>query len=454
MAEVSWICKRTVVSTKPVEAGKFCPLSVLDRIMEHNHVRVVLYYRCPKERKAGESTRMLRESLAELLSAYPIVTGRLLKTAEGHWMIKCNDAGVRMVEARAKGSVDKWLQNFDREKELNLVHWEPMFHKLYFWSTFYVQLTEFEEGGLAVGLSCGHLLSDPICVTIFIKAWADMTLNGKMVTPPLFHRLPRRGQCNETTNPQPFPELINYYKSTLEKPVPVVQAKQTTIKLAFGDEMVRSCIAMSHAPGSPDEPSPTPFQALAGLFWVGISKIKGLRNGLISMSICLDMRKVLGLDKGFFGNCMVYNQVPGDGIEEYELSKAANAIREVVDTMDAEGIMNLIEWMEGKADQFSCLMNGYDLICVNLEHVDSYSAIFEENFKPIHASYYIEPTVGEGMILVLPSPPGEGSFSRVVMITLPEDEAINLLEDKLIQQFSPTILMMADKKHTTANSDP
>lgn len=140
MAEVSWICKRTTVSTKPVQAGKFCSLSALDRIMEHNDLRIVFYYRSPKERKVGESIKMLRESLSETLSAYPIVTGRLLKTPEGHWMIKCNDAGVRTVEARAKGSVDKWLQNLDREKELNLVHWEPMFHKPYFWSTFYVQV--------------------------------------------------------------------------------------------------------------------------------------------------------------------------------------------------------------------------------------------------------------------------------------------------------------------------
>lgn len=289
---------------------------------------------------------------------------------------------------------------------------------------------------------------------MFIKAWADMTLNGKMPSPPLFHSLPRRRRCNETINPIPNPELINYYKSTLEKPAPVIKVKQATISLAFNDEMVRSCIAMGRTPGSLDQSNPTPFEALAGLFWIGISKIKGMKNGLINMSICLDMRKVLGLNKGFFGNCMVYNKVNGNYIEEHKLSTAANAIREVIDKMDAEGTMDLIEWMEGKANEFPILKNGHDLICANLEHVDSYSAIFEDSFNPVRASYYIEPTVGEGMILVLPSTPGEGSFSRVVTITLQEDEAINLLEDKLIQQFSPTILMMADKKQNIANSDP
>ncbi|CAI9759672.1 unnamed protein product [Fraxinus pennsylvanica] len=129
MAEVSFICKRTVISTKPVQPGKFCPLSVLDRVMERNYLHIVLYYQSPVERKPGELTKKLREANAEMLSSFPIITGRLLKTPEGHWTIKCNDAGMRMVEARAKGSVEEWLQNLDREKELQLVHWEEMFHK-------------------------------------------------------------------------------------------------------------------------------------------------------------------------------------------------------------------------------------------------------------------------------------------------------------------------------------
>ena len=77
-----------------------------------------------------------------MLSGFPMVTGRLERKEEGEecWVVKCNDAGVRMVEARGKGSVEDWLKSVDREKELQLVHWEDMFHKFYFWSTFYVQV--------------------------------------------------------------------------------------------------------------------------------------------------------------------------------------------------------------------------------------------------------------------------------------------------------------------------
>ncbi|KAK4435807.1 hypothetical protein Salat_0744200 [Sesamum alatum] len=118
MAEVSFICKRTLSSTKPVQPGQFSPLSILDQVMERNHLRVGLYYGLQTRRRAGELTKKLRESMSDMLSTFPVVTGRLLRTSEGDWTTKCNDAGVRMVEARAEGSVDEWLKNVDREKEL------------------------------------------------------------------------------------------------------------------------------------------------------------------------------------------------------------------------------------------------------------------------------------------------------------------------------------------------
>lgn len=139
--DLQFICKRTVVSTKEVKPGKFYPLSVLDHSMELNRIHIIIYYNYPEKLISnGEQTKKLRESLAELLTSFPMVTGRLKRSPEGKWMIKCNDAGVRMVEATAKGSVEEWLERVDRERELQLAYWEDMFHNPYFWSTFYVQV--------------------------------------------------------------------------------------------------------------------------------------------------------------------------------------------------------------------------------------------------------------------------------------------------------------------------
>ncbi|PQP92781.1 protein ECERIFERUM 26-like [Prunus yedoensis var. nudiflora] len=447
MAEIiTIICKRTVVSTKPVQAGKSYPLSVLDRHMEHNHVRMVLYYPsmgAPTE--PGEITGRLRESLAVTLTHFPIVTGRLQKNDEDQWMIKCNDAGVRMLEAKAKGSLEEWLRNVDRDKELMLVYWEEMYHKPYFWSTFYVQITEFEDGGLAIGLSCTHLLADPTCATMFIKAWADTTFPGKMMSPSFFYPLPLRSPGNTRPNHKPYNSLINHYKASINKSIDLVDKKHTTVSFGFSDDMVRVCMEMAQPNGANDKSSPSPFEALAGLFWVCISKVKGVKNGLIDMSIFMDVRKVLGLDKGFFGNSMVYNKVHLESSQENSLSQAATSIGEVVAKMDNEGIMDLIEWLQCNDDQTPSLMNSCDLICASLEAVDPFSAIFEDGIAPIHVSCHIEPVLGLGKVLILPAKPSEGQLSRVVMVTLPRDEVIKLCEDGLILQLSPTLLMDFNK---------
>ena len=155
------------------------------------------------------------------------------------------------------------------------------------------------------------------------------------------------------------------------------------------------------------------------------------------------MRKVLGLDIGFFGNCMVYNKVHEVEGDNYKLKfpQAVRAISDVVAKMDSEGVMDLIEWLENDDVNSPTLMNGHNLVCASLEGVDPYLSVFEDGFKPIHVSCYVEPVLGEGQVLILPGPPGEGPLSRVAMVTLREEEAIKLCEDELISQFSPTNLM-------------
>lgn len=63
-----------------------------------------------------------------------------------------------------------------------------------------------------------------------------------------------------------------------------------------------------------------------------------MKNELIDMSICMDMTKVLGLDEGFFGNCMIYNKVHQEGNQENNISQAVSSIVEVVAKMDFDRV--------------------------------------------------------------------------------------------------------------------
>ncbi|KAK9149761.1 hypothetical protein Scep_008518 [Stephania cephalantha] len=450
MAEISIVCTRTVVSSLPVEPNKFFSLSCLDHMMEHNNLRMVYYYQFPSEGEVelGIPTRKLSVSLSETLTSFPIATGRLQKTPEGLWRIKCNDAGVRMIEARARGSVEEWIQVADREQELRLIYWEEMFHKPYFWSTFYVQLTEFEGGGIAIGLSCSHLLADATSATMLIEAWADTHSLGKMLTPH-FSPLPSRSISNKDTICKPNVDLINSCESSTEREseaaISSPAKRYATVTFAFSNEMVSKCMAEAEACGDTiTEMSSTPFNALAALFWLSISKVKGMNSRLVNLSICLDARKALELKKGFFGNCMVYNRVCS-GLElcEAGLVDAAKAIESAVKKMEDKEI--ILDWIEGleskKVGGDGSFTNGSDLVCANWESLDPYSTIFESGQQPIRVSCYVQPVLREGQVLILPSTESDGPLSRVAMVTLVEEEAIRLCKEALIQNFSPNILM-------------
>lgn len=309
-----------------------------------------------------------------------------------------------------------------------------------------MQLTEFEGGGFAVGLSCTHLLADLTCATMFINSWAQTTFYGKTLG-SYFHPLPPRKPSNKKAHYVPYTTLIDHYKSTIErsKSISIVDTKYTTVSLSFADHMVRACLDQAQIIDEANNMGPSPFEALAGLFWVCISKVKGITNGLLNMSVCLDMRNVLNLDKRFFGNCMVYNQVHQGNFKENNLSEAAKAIKDVVAKMDNEGIMDLIEWLQGDENRDLPLMNGCDLVCASLGAVDPYLAVFGDGVRPIRVSCYVEPVLGLGQVLILPGLPGEGPLSRVVMVTLPEDDLVKLCEDELLLRYSPTILMGLNK---------
>ncbi|KAK6927469.1 hypothetical protein RJ641_006060 [Dillenia turbinata] len=123
---------------------------------------------------------------------------------------------------------------------------------------------------------------------MFLKAWADISLT------------------------------VDFHKSSANNSTTQSPVQHSTIILEFLE---------SHGSGlhcnGPIQ-SPSPFEALAGLFW-----------------------KLLNLDQGFFRNCMVYNKVNGEGLSEVKLSKAAMAIRNVLEKIDIEAINDQIESIYG-----------------------------------------------------------------------------------------------------------
>ncbi|GMP40883.1 hypothetical protein CsSME_00011167 [Camellia sinensis var. sinensis] len=130
--------KLTVVSSRPSGPGKTDPFTAMDHAMGLHTLHVVFYYRTNPFFDSDLTN--LRVSLAELLCLYPRVTGRLARGKDGNWVVKCNDAGVRMLRAKVKTTLDEWLRSADECEERDLTVWEDMPDDPSIWSPFYIQI--------------------------------------------------------------------------------------------------------------------------------------------------------------------------------------------------------------------------------------------------------------------------------------------------------------------------
>ncbi|GAU11618.1 hypothetical protein TSUD_346100 [Trifolium subterraneum] len=134
--------KLTVVSSRPVKSGKTHKLSGVDHRMGYHTLHLIFYYK--NQEKWFESFELdpLRESLSEVLSIYPTVTGRLAREKEedGDWEVKCNDAGVRVIKANVDCTIDEWLSSSaSGSDEKQLIAWDDMPRDTSTWSPFRIQ---------------------------------------------------------------------------------------------------------------------------------------------------------------------------------------------------------------------------------------------------------------------------------------------------------------------------
>nr|CAD1818514.1 unnamed protein product [Ananas comosus var. bracteatus] len=167
--------------------------------------RIILYYRSAgKEESAWTVAAWMKESLGAALAERPELAGRLRRAAvgagEGGWEVKLNDAGVRLVQAAvAEVSMAEFLEAAAAtgtaaaaDKEAPLAFWvdvdaeNPEFSAL-----FYVQVTQFQGDGYAIGICCSLLLADPLFLIQFLKSWAEtqtqMLAQGLLTKTPIFH---------------------------------------------------------------------------------------------------------------------------------------------------------------------------------------------------------------------------------------------------------------------------
>ncbi|KAJ9566802.1 hypothetical protein OSB04_002768 [Centaurea solstitialis] len=456
----------TVVSSTPTEPmGLARGLSPIDHTMGCHTAHIIFYYRTSPFLPGGRFSMDLdnfRVSLSELLSKYPRMTGRLVRDNDGHgnWLVKYNDAGVRMFKAKVGVTVDEWLGFADESDERNLTVWEDMPDcDPISWSPFQIQISEFIGGGLAVGLSFTHLLADPTAATLFYKSWTDAERGETTGNRPPVFELPliNNRPPPATTTTGNTSTVTKHLQKHSKIPSPDPSFRMATSTFKFSDRIIKKRLS-EIADKCPDA---TPFDYLMTLFWSRIVKLKtpDLPPHTQSISLCIDARKLLGVpipDK-FFGNATSFSELSLENemlTGDNGLAEAVASVHRHVIGITKDDVLSTVDWVEASRKELNGVfpkavqMYGPDLTCVSLEHLmvpdDEFGSIiyeakFRNNEKPVHVSYHVGKVEGEGLIVVGPSP--EGGAGRSVTVTLPVEEIGKLCEDPVIMEMEPIMIL-------------
>ncbi|CAL5194627.1 unnamed protein product [Lathyrus oleraceus] len=431
-SKVTLDSKLTVVSSRPVKRGMIHKLSGVDHGMGYHTLHLIFYYK--NEDNWFESFELdpLRESLSKVLSMYPTVTGRLARVEEdgGDWEIRCNDTGVRVIKANVDSTIEKWLSSSaGGPDEAQLIAWDDMPLDTSTWSPFQIQINSFKEGGIAIGVSCTHMIADLTFLSSFFKSWSQIYRHVTPIShPPFLTPISITSSPNNNEDMSPNSE-------------PKPQTNITSATFKFSNSIIKQLT--SKCAGA------TAFDVLAALFWTRVTLLKGsnLHKQNHSLSICRDFRKLIktNLPVGYFGNALHFSKFSLNSEEMKngkKLEDIASLIHMHMTEVTEEEIMSSIESFESQKESTpKCVYGSSELTCMYMEETESllYESMFGDNEKPAHVSCRVGNVGGEGLIMVMPS--SEGGFARNVIVMLKEEQVDKLCKDQEMLMLQPTIIL-------------
>ncbi|XP_062109531.1 stemmadenine O-acetyltransferase-like [Humulus lupulus] len=177
------IMKVEIISKETIKPSSSTPshlktskLSFLDQFIPPIHCRVVYFYpKSDHHDSTSATSELLKKSLSQTLARFYPLAGRIINNTT----IDCNDEGAQYVEARCQGLLSTFL---DQSPDLSqLQHFLPEMNQspeLGIWPQLAIQATFFDCGGMALDVCTAHKLIDAATVGMFIKSWAETSLNN------------------------------------------------------------------------------------------------------------------------------------------------------------------------------------------------------------------------------------------------------------------------------------
>ncbi|CAL5011005.1 unnamed protein product [Urochloa decumbens] len=419
-------------------------LTDADLLHKLHYLRAVHVFRAPApgDAAAAFTVRELKEPMFPWLDMYFPISGRLRRhqvatdgeevAAAGRPYVRCNDCGVRVVEAACDATVDEWLEQEAERGGMSqaLAYDKVIGPELFFSPLLYVQVTSFKCGGMSLGFTWAHLIGDIPSAAACFSTWAQLFSSKKPPAPTLRDPL--------TVPPQPAaPATVTAPPSVKATATPVgdywvVPTAHNMVPFSFHvtEQHLKGLLQLGHQVGT--------FELVAALTWHALATIRGPEEEVAMRTVTVvkttDDCPVLPATSGGGARLGLTNEhrighVVATGSSPSDVATLAALLAKV--SLDEAGAVAAA--VLAGAEEAGVVVYGANLTFVDAEGLDVYGGLELGARRPAHVEYAVD-GVGDGGAAVVHR--DAGGRGRTVAAVVRRGEAERLraaLRDALLR---------------------
>nr|DAD43065.1 TPA_asm: hypothetical protein HUJ06_001295 [Nelumbo nucifera] len=373
------------------------PLNIFDKAAFDIHVPILYAFRAPMP-----SNEVLKDGLSKALVHYPHLAGRYVTDDQGRTCITLNNAGIRVIETyipttlaeqlpfTPASDLGKLLPPLDGVEEL-----------------LQIQLNRYACGGVVIGLTAHHRVTDGQSITFFTIAWASLVRGLDIKTLP-YHD--RDAVCVPRSPPK-----VEFDHSSIEF------RKSNTLNNSNASSIANLVVHLSadfvtklKAQVCQGNQRFSTFECLLSHMWKKITQARGLApDEYTQVRVAVNGRARMKppVPMEYFGNLVLwaYPRLTAKELLSESHAHIAKSIHEAVAKVDNEYFRSFIDFGElskGKEEELVATAPEIgDSLCPNLE-VDSWLSFHfhDLDFGGGWPCTFLPPDLPvEGLLIFVPS---------------------------------------------------
>ncbi|KAL6042879.1 hypothetical protein QOT17_013095 [Balamuthia mandrillaris] len=440
------VVETTLVKLKgPNAKPKSIPLAPVDNCMICTLVPIIMIYE-------KLDTTYLLEGLQHTIESYPDFAGELHYDARGRWTSECTNKGVRFIRAKTTATLLEPLRNVSNEEDvpnagvipINIAGVEQEDPKDPETRPLTVQVTEFADGAVSVGVLIHHKVTDATTVFLFFCNWSracNMLAKGVPIQeiPPALCCHDKSLLAPRYKVPKfPHPEYAARAPAKGEGIPPPARFDECLAKMfPFPREVLENLKVAFSDPAKGFKA--TSNDVIVALIVKSVTKARQLpRNTVVPIGWSADARKRLPyLPIEYCGNAgFTVALFPTAGeIEDMSFQEMAELISKTTKTRNQEYIEDTLVWMDSQED-LTYLSTDLPALNVgiafsNTGTPDPRLVDFGQGKAPFYFGF--PPVAFDGLCHVFP----DNNGGRKALLGLRTEQMLRLAEDPVFRKYCP-----------------